>query len=168
METVGIFYQCENAGDIEHIEVDATITFGAVKALLIEKQDLTKHDLTPEFRLFPEDGDEPTDEDALISEFVTSVGLKLHLSRCRKIKVRVHYNGQTAEREFAPGATINMVRQWVTESGFGISKVEAGELKLQLVGTKNRPSSNRHIGTFAKCPDCAVEFDLVTDEKIQG
>ena len=163
MNVVEVFYQCESTDDIDHIEVDATITFGEIKTLLVEK-----HSLAPEVHLFPEDGDEPADEEALISEFVTSVGLKLHLSRCRKVKVCVHYNGQTAEREFAPSATISTVHQWATEDNFGIPKVDASELKLQLMGANKRPPANRHIGVFAKCPDCAVEFDLVTDEKIQG
>ena len=163
MKEVEVFYQCESVDNIEHIEVDASITLGGVKETLVEK-----HGLAPEFRLFLEDGDEPADEEVLVSEFVTSVGLKLHLSRCLKVKTRVHYGGQIAEKEFAPGVTIDMVRQWAAESGFGISKADASELKLQLVNTDNRPSANRHIGTFAKCPDCAVEFDLVPDERIQG
>lgn len=163
MKEVEVFYQYESVDNIEHIEVDASITLGVVKETLVEK-----HGLAPEFRLFFEDGDEPADEEALVSEFVTSVGLKLHLSRCREVKVRVHYSGQTAEKGFAPGITIDAVRRWVAESEFGISKADASDLKLQLVNTDNRPSANRHVGAFVKCPDCAVEFDLVPDERIQG
>ena len=163
MKEVEVFYQCESVDNIERIEVDADITLGVVRETLVEK-----HGLTTEFRLFFEDGDEPADEEVLVSEFVTAVGLKLHLSRCRKVKTLVHYGGQTAEREFAPGVTIDTVRRWAAESEFGIPKVDASELKLQLVNTDNRPSANRHVGAFAKCPDCAVEFDLVTDERIQG
>ncbi len=163
MKEIEVFYQCESVDNIEHIEVDAGITLGVVKEILSKQ-----HGLTPEFRLFFEDGDEPADEDALVSEFVTSIGLKLHLSRCHEVKARVHYSGQTAEKEFAPGITIDVVRRWAAESEFGISKADASDFKLQLVNTDNRPSANRHVGAFAKCPDCVVEFDLVPDERIQG
>ena len=163
MQSIDIFYQCGERREIEHIEVDPDSTFAMLKSELIER-----HGVEPDAALFHEDEDEPIEVNIQVVEYLTPVGVKVHLNRCHCIKVGVNFNGETIEREFGPGTTIARVKRWVTEDKFGIPTNEAGEHVLQIVGEFDRPPAGTHVGTLAHCPDCAVMFDLVTDEKVNG
>lgn len=163
MKTIDLFYQGEGLGEIAHLELEAEVTFAALKALLAEK-----HGALQDAMLFLEDQDEPFDDSTLISEYAGAQGLKIHIHRCRHIEVAVTFNGETVDRRFPPSATIARVKRWAAERKFGMSDDEAGEHVLQISGTHDRPAPGTHIGTLTDGKVCALGFDLVADERVNG
>lgn len=163
MKTIDLFYQGEGVGEIEHLEIDAEATFATLKALLAEK-----HGIGPDALLFVEDEDDPLDDDGKIKERASDRGLKVHLSRCRHVEVSVTFNGETIDRKFAPGATVARVKRWAAERKFGMTAEEAGEHVLQISGTHERPAPGTHIGSLTNRKTCALAFDLVADERVNG
>jgi hypothetical protein len=163
MTTIDLFYQGDGLAEIEHLEIAAEASVADLKARLIEK-----HGCPPETLLFLEDEDEPLDDAQMAKARGTGKGLKLHLNRCRHIAVSVFFNGETVDRKFAPGATVARVKRWAAERNFGMTDEEAGEHVLQIAGTHERPAPGTHIGAIAQRKTCAVAFDLVADERVNG
>ena len=163
MTGIDIFYQGESLSDVQHIEINPEHTFGALKALLVEK-----HGLTTEVLIFLEDSDEPVDEVLLVSAHCGHAGVKMHVHRCRHVEVAVTFNGETVHHHFGPGTTVVRVKTWAAERKFGMTPQEAGEHVLQIAGTKDRPDPGTHLGTIAPCPACKIAFDLVPNERING
>lgn len=163
MKNTDIFYQAEGVRDIGHLEMPAETTFGEVKKAIAKK-----HGLDGECVLFVEDADEATADDSVLGKHDSERELKVHVHRCREVKVGVTFNGKTVHHVFRPAATIAKVKKWAAEKKFGMTPEEAGEHVLQISGTKERPAPNIHIGTLANHPRCNVEFDLVPDERING
>ena len=81
--------------------------------------------------------------------------------------VKVTYSGRVVQQVFGPGRTVGAVKIWAAKE-FGIPREDAAELVLQLTGTQDQPDVDVHIGTLAACPACAVAFDLVPNQRIQG
>ena len=163
MKTIDLFYQGESVAEIQHLEVAADATFGTVAARLREK-----HGLDAEALLFAEDGEEPLADDVLVRDQAKAAGVKVHLHRCRQIDVAVTFNRETVNRRFAPGATVARVKQWAAVKKFGMTEEEASEHVLQIAGTHERPSPSTHIGALTNRKTCALAFDLVPDERING
>lgn len=163
MKTIDLFYQGEGVGEIEHLEIAPDTTFAQLKARLVEK-----HGGSPDALLFAENDDDPLDDAQTVKERTDGKGLKLHLHRCRHIAVTVTFNGETIDRKFAPGATVARVKRWAAERKFGMTKEEAGEHVLQIAGTHERPAPGTHIGALATPRTCALAFDLVADERVNG
>ncbi len=107
MDHVNIFYQGEGIADIEHLEIDSDDTFAALKTTLCGK-----HGLSTETLVFIEDNDEPVDESASVRGCAGAAGVKVHLHRCRHVKVTVTFNNETVEEAFAPSATIARIKRW--------------------------------------------------------
>jgi hypothetical protein len=163
MKTIDLFYQVEGLAEIQHLEVTAEASFGDVAARLREK-----HGLDAEAVLFAEDGEEPLDDNAPVRDLAKAAGVKVHLHRCRQIEVAVTFNREAVDRRFAPGATVARVKQWAAVKKFGMTEEEAGEHVLQIAGTHDRPSPSTHIGALTNRKTCALAFDLVPDERING
>lgn len=163
MASVDFFYQGEGLSEIGHIEVRHDHSFGAVKALLIDK-----HKLPPDVFVFIEDSDEPLDEVLIVREYVGPAGVKAHLHRCRHIEVTVTFNAETVSHHFGPGTTIARVKRWAAEHKFGMTEEEASEHVLQIVGTHDRPSPGTHLGALTSYPNCRLAFDLVADQRVNG
>ncbi len=163
MKTIDLFYQAEGVGEIEHLEIDPDTTFADLKARLIEK-----HGGGTDAFLFVEDENDPVDDKQTVQDRAGGKGLKLHLNRCRHVAVSVTYNGETIERKFAPAATVVRVKRWAAERKFGMTDEEAGEHVLQIAGTHERPAPGTHIGALAPRKSCALAFDLVPDERVNG
>ena len=161
MTSIDVFYQGEHNREINVIEAVLAETLGDVKRRLAER-----HAILAEALIFIEDGDEPLDETVVIETIVVGESAKLHLHRCRHIKVTVAFAGTRKEREFAPSATVARIKTWAAEA-FGLSPEDAGEHLLQIAGTHDRPSPATHVGALAG-PDCKVAFDLVPDERVNG
>lgn len=162
MDKIEVFYQGEGIGEIQHFEADSGDTFSAIKAKLC-----AKHGLASDTVLFLEDAPEPIDEKGLVREQARPAGIKLHLHRCRSVKVSVTFNGKTVEEAFAPSTTVARVKIWAARQ-FGMSEEEAGEHVLQIVGTHDRPRPGTHIGSLVVCSTCRVAFALIPDERING
>ena len=134
----------------------------------IDNLDLTalKHQLDAEFgpgELFLEDQDEPLAHD---HEFASG-GIFLHYNRCKRIDVTVRYAGKTFKHGFAPSVTLKKIKHRV-EKKLDIDAADAIELSLQIAGTTDRPDEATHVGSLASSPTCAVIFDLVPSDRING
>ncbi len=138
-------------------------TFANLKAILIQK-----HGLETDVLIFLEDCDEPLDELLLVREHTGHVGVKVHVHRCRHVEVAVTFNNETVHHPFGPGTTVARVKHWAAEHKFKMSPEEASEHVLQIKGTHDRPAPGTHLGTLAACPKCAVAFDLVPDQRVNG
>ena len=163
MKSIDLFCQGEGIGEIVHVELALEATFGLLKARLAKEYRIPKDAL-----LFIEDEDEPVDETAFVKDRVTATGLKVHVHRCRHLKVTVMFNGKTAENHFSPSTTVARVKGWAAEKEFGMSEDEAGEHVLQVAGTHDRPAPGTHIGVLTDGKADSVSFDLVPDERING
>ena len=163
MNSIDLFYQGEELGEIKHLEIEPDATFAVLKARLAEK-----HDLRPDVLVFLEDEDEPIGDDVALKEHATLKGLKVHLHRLRQVKVTVTFNGKTVERLFGPSATVARVKRWAAEHEFGMSEEEAGEHVLQIAGKHDRPAPGTHIGALSDGKVRALAFDLVPDERVNG
>ncbi|MGJ4903156.1 hypothetical protein ACQR0V_16435 [Bradyrhizobium sp. HKCCYLS2058] len=163
MKTINIFYQGEGVAALEHIEIGDHETFGALRAELAKK-----HGLGADACLFIEDEAEPVADEVPIASKAGRAGVKVHIHRCREIKVTVHFNGKSVHDKFAPGATVASVKQWAAIRKFGMTEEEASHHHLQLAGTTIQPDPGTHIGTLATSGKCAAEFDLVSTPKVNG
>ncbi len=163
MKTIDLFYQGDGVAEIEHLEVAADASAADLKARLVEK-----HGCAADTLLFLEDEDEPLDDAQLAKARGGGKGLKLHLNRCRQVDVLVFFNGETVDRKFAPSATVARVKRWAAQRKFGMTDEEAGEHVLQIAGTHERPAPGTHIGAISQRNTCAVAFDLVADERVNG
>lgn len=163
MAEFGIFYQREGSSQIEHMSLDGSATVGQFKEAVARAHGANSAEL-----VFIEDTEEPLVDTQAIETFAGPRGVKLHVNRCRRVAVTVHFAEKTFERAFAPGATVAKVKRWVAEVELKMSPEEAGEHMLQLAGSTERPRPNTHIGTLTSCPKCSVSFDLVPDQRVNG
>ena len=163
MKVIDLFYQGEGIGEIMHAEIESDATVAALKAYLAEK-----HGFLEDVFVFLEDENKPIGDEILLKEYATPAGVKVHLHRFLKIKVRVTFNGKTVERLFGPGTTISRVKRWAAECEFGMSEEEAGEHVLQIAGKYDRPAPSTHVGALYDGKVRALPFDLVPDERING
>jgi hypothetical protein len=163
MKPIDIFYQGSHGGKVDHMQVDAADTVGAVKLRIIQK-----HGGETDLLIFLEDHDEPVDEACTVESIAQGNTAKVHVHRCRHVAVSVAFGGKSVTREFGPGTTIAHVKRWAAEKEFGMSKEDAGEHLLQIAGTHDRPAPGTHVGALAKCPQCRVAFDLVPDQRVNG
>lgn len=161
--TLTVFYQGEGIRDVQCVDVESETTFATLRVLLVEK-----HDLVADVLGFLEDGDEPLAADDVLKRHSTPRGLKLHLHQRRRVGVQVTFNGRTVKHRFPPSATVGRVRRWAAETEFGMSREEAGEHVLQIVGTHDRPSMGAHVGALTDPGSLIVAFDLVPNERING
>lgn len=163
METIDIFYQGHGIREIEHIEVRRDHTVAMIREILIES-----HGCHAETLIFIEDEETPLEHHLIIGEICVHNTAKLHLHRCRQVEVTVVFAGTPKSKKFAPGATVDRIKHWAAITEFHMTEPEAGEHRLQLAGTHDRPNPGVHVGTLASCPDCQVKFDLVPDERVNG
>jgi len=163
MKFIDLFYQGEGVREIAHLELESDATVGTLKARLAEK-----HGAFDGALVFLENEDEPLSDAVRVAERASDKGLKVHIHRCRHVEVTVTFNGETVEWRFSPSATIARVKRWAAEKKFGMSEDEAGEHVLQLTGTHDRPAPGTHIGSLTDGKVCALSFDLVADERVNG
>lgn len=163
MKSIDIFYQGENIAGIEHLEVANDCTFGDLLARLAGQ-----HGLSSDVLIFIEDDERPVEHGVHIAARGGDRGITVHVHRCRHVNVAVTFNNTTKEHLFSPATTVGHVKQWMAEHKFDMTKDDATEHLLQLAGTTNRPSPSTHIGTLTDGKTCAVAFDLVADERVNG
>lgn len=163
MKNISIFYQSEGITALEHTEIAENETFGALRAALA-----TKHGLGEDAALFVEDETDPIGDDVAVASKAGRAGVKVHLHRCREIKVTVHFKDRSIHDKFAPGTTVARVKHWATIRKFGMTEEEASHHHFQITGTTDQPDPGTHIGTLVTSRKCAVEFDLVSTPKING
>ncbi|MER8674600.1 hypothetical protein [Mesorhizobium sp. M0037] len=163
MDNIDIYYQGETIRSFEHLEIGAEEAFASLQSLIAKK-----HGISDKAFLFVEDEDDPVEAKAKVRSKAGRSGVKVHIHRCRKVEVVVHFKDKSFHDAFAPGATIARVKHWVAVRKLGMTDEEASHHHLQVTGTTNQPEPSTHIGTLVEHPRCRVEFDLVTTPKVNG
>jgi len=171
MSSLTIFVQGEGKREIRMLELPLNATVedlvsAAVAQGIVSPQPGGEGD---DITVHAEDGDTPLPAAATLE----AVGLgnhgSVHLSRCTRVSVIVHYNGQEHSASFGPGVPVHRVKGWaVGKKGFKLDPVDAAEHVLQLVGTSDRPDEDVHIGSLVGRVGCNVAFDLVAKVRVEG
>lgn len=163
MKPIDIFYQRENIAEIQHLEVAGAITFGELRVRLVKQ-----YALPPDTLLFVENDVRPVDNAVSVGARGGERGLTVHAHRCRHVNVAVTFNNKMTEHLFSPASTVGHVKQWMAMHKFDMTKDDASEHLLQIAGTTSRPSPSTHIGALTDGKTCAIAFDLVADERVNG
>jgi hypothetical protein len=157
-----IFVQSPILDDISVIQMDSDASPESIHAACMEL--LPEKFRQDDFELF----DEVDDDNEEQSELTSSKNEKhFHLGRCHKVKVTVRYAGRTVEKNFKPLATIERIKRWAVKE-IGITPEDANELVLQLAGSDEQPSRDRHVGCYVSDGGCEVVFDLVRAYTVNG
>lgn len=115
-----------------------------------------------------EDADESLDPERTLAESGVNEGAQVHVSRCRRVDVRMRYGGDDKNRTFSPAATIARVFDWATgKDGFNLSAAERAKHTLQVCGQKTQPDRADHVGSYAD-GECKACFDLAPKERFEG
>jgi hypothetical protein len=166
MAGIQIFIQAEGVRDIRMLDVPRNASVRDVVTAAAAQGFLAAAD--GKAAVFAEDVDEALPLDATLEAAGIGHRGSVHVHRCRKVAVSVHFNG-TKSRTFAPGTTVHRVKEWaVSKQGFNLSPVDAAEHVLQVTGTNDRPDEDVHIGTLVSVPNCALELDLVAKVRVEG
>jgi hypothetical protein len=164
MEDVHTFVQGEGFPQMVILPHRAGITAAGVKQQLTDKYPASG---VSEMLVFPEEGEEPVEDNERVPTDADGQ-VRVHVHRCRHVSVTVKFAGETADRRFSPATTIARIKRWAALKAFGLSEDDASEHVLQIAGTVTRPEPDTHVGTLVHCPDCAMTFDLVAIERING
>lgn len=124
-------------------------------------------EIDEEFILFHDEDDEPIEwHDHKRPDHIKH-GAKLHLTRCRKIDVTIHYLEKTVHHKFAPGARVRRVKAWAVDH-FKLAERDAAEHVLQVCGSTDRPPTDTPLHKLVKHGHCELCFDLVPDIRVEG
>ena len=93
-------------------------------------------------------------------------GGRIHVTRCKHIKVPVHFLDKTDEHEFPPGARVRAVKAHAVRA-FHVTPKDAADHVLQLCGSTVRPASDTPLHELTK-DSCTVCFDLVPEKRVEG
>lgn len=163
-----LFVQGEGIADIQLVRVAEQSTLrellGKFSSVFTDTEVASA---TDEFIFLLEDSERELASDKSLKELGIKNRERVHIHRCRKIKVSVNFNGKEAAETFPPSKTIAKVKRWADKE-FGIEGVDATEHALQICGTAKRPDDDTHLGTLARRPNCQVCFDLVPKKRVEG
>ena len=157
MSTVRVEVEIEDHKAVEVIEVEG----GSLDAVLKEVRALAALE---DLHVFERDHEEP-----IGVEIEKQRVLSLHGHRCRKVLVKVHWNHETREREFAPAGHIHRVLLWsISKKGFNLDDTAKAKANLILPGTDEPLPKDAVIGRFAKHGDCALTLELTLKDFTNG
>jgi hypothetical protein len=92
---------------------------------------------------------------------------RIHLTKCHRIAVSVHYTHGTHSKDFPPGARIKAVKNWAVAQ-FNVPALDAAEHVLEIHGTKDRPNPSEPLSILVHGDGCKLVFDLVPDIRVEG
>lgn len=124
-------------------------------------------DFDEELEAFMDEADSPVSHDAKITVEGLKHGSRIHVTRCKKIKVTVHYMHRTIDRAFAPGTRVRTVKQWAVRE-LKLNPTDAGEHVLQLCNSTTQPPTDAALAELVNGRSCDVCFDLVPEKRIEG
>ncbi|KJC58422.1 hypothetical protein UP10_26190 [Bradyrhizobium sp. LTSPM299] len=158
-----IFIQAEgNAGVTE-----AEIMIPATVRDLHETFKTHGIDFDKELEAFVDEADSPLPHDAKTTVDGLKHGSRVHVTRCKKIKVTVHYMHHTIDRTFAPGTRVRTVKQWAVRE-LKLNPTDAGEHVLQLCNSTTQPPTDVALAELVNGRSYDVCFDLVPEKRIEG
>jgi hypothetical protein len=97
----------------------------------------------------------------------TKHGVRIHITRHRRIEVKVHFLEKTIERAFSPGARVRKVKEWAAKE-FHVSHKDAAEHVLQICHSSVRPVSDTPLHALLHDRSCSICFDFVPEKRVEG
>lgn len=164
MKTIKLFVQAEGNERIELIELPQ---IASVKDILLSAQSKGISVLSDGVLLFDEDNEDPIDSTLSLEMAGIKDRAKIHIHRCRKIDIVIHFKAEEVQKSFPPSATVAKVQKWAAHK-FLPNEVDRTEHELQICETDTRPSPNTQIGALVRDGNCTLCFDLVPTERIEG
>jgi hypothetical protein len=114
--------------------------------------------------VFERDKDEPVGR-----EIENRKALSVIVHRCHKVQVKVHYEHNTKEHDFAPSATIFRVLLWaISKKAFNLDDTAKAKANLMLPKTENPLPKDSVIGSFVKHGECHLTLELTLRDFTNG
>ncbi len=160
MSKLIVFVQVQGTPGLTEVELEEATREGldaalAVKGLRGEDGD----------SVFLDEDEEPLKDEGKIEGL--KAGSRVHVARCRKIKVTVHFLEKTAEKSFGPGVRVRRVKAWATRQ-FKLEEQDAVEHVMQLCNSTERPKTDTPLHELTDGKTCSVCFDLVPEIRVEG
>lgn len=158
-----VFIQVQGRPGIVEAEIPMPATVGDV-------HDALKHlgiEIDGDMAIFVDESERHEREDRKAQIENVKRGCRIHVTRCRKIDVTVHFLNKTIERVFPPGARVRAVKQWAVRE-FKINPTDAGEHILQLCNSTKQPPTDTPLAELVQDRSCDVCFDLVPEKRVEG
>lgn len=115
-----------------------------------------------------EEVEEPLDPGITLIEAGIHHRHHVHRGRCRRISVKVRYNGDKND-EFPPTVTIRRVFEWATgEKGFDLTPAQKATHVLALPDADYYLDWDVHIITLVAPGTCDLVLDLAPKERFEG
>jgi hypothetical protein len=164
MPNIQLFLQSEGNRRIELVQIDAE---APVRDLLaFANLPRSSEETSVGAIVFGQHSESPLDLDITIRAAGVDDKHRIHVHRCHKIEVTVHFNEVTEKFHFPPSATVDRVKRHFVDK-IHMSPVDATEHVLQLCGSSDRPEPDNQIGALVSCA-CSLCFDLVPIKRVEG
>ncbi|CAI9418934.1 hypothetical protein ANOBCDAF_04421 [Pleomorphomonas sp. T1.2MG-36] len=163
MTKANIFVQVQGKLGISDLEITTPITVGGLHDALKE----LGIDVSDDMEIFIDEADEAETKNRMAPIKELKHGARIHVTRCKKIKVTVNYLDQSADHIFAPGKRVRAVKKWAV-SHFHINATDAGEHVLRLCNTNTQPPTDTPLAELVSGHECSVCFDLVPEKRVEG
>jgi hypothetical protein len=161
-----LFVQGEGIADIQLVRVDEQSTLRDLVGKLGSA--FTEADAAADdFVFLLEDSERELASDKSLKELGIKNRERIHINRCRKVKVSVNFNGREIADAFSPSKTIAKIKHWADKE-FDINGVDRTEHALQICDTAKRPDEDTHLGALVRHPNCQICFDLVPKKRVEG
>ena len=164
MSNIQLFLQFEGNRSIELIQLDGDAPGREILAAAVRLGFAESH--LKDAHIFGTEGDAPLKLEVPLSKQGIGDKQRVHVHRCRKIEVTLHFNELTELMQFPPANTVDHVKKKFVHA-IHMSPVDATEHVLQLCGSEDRPEPDTQIGTLVSgC--CSLCFNLVPIKRIEG
>ncbi|HEY8949464.1 MAG TPA: hypothetical protein VIM56_11315 [Rhizomicrobium sp.] len=163
MNKVTVFIQTHGRPDIVEAELAVAATLGELHDLLATSGIA----VDAETVIFIDEAEEHLSGERHHPVHGLKHGSRIHVGRCKRIAVTVHFLHKTAEHHFPPGARVRAVKAWAVHK-FEMDPKDAAEHVLQLCKSTDRPSSDTPLHQLVHGHDCALCFDLVPEKRVEG
>ncbi|HKX50765.1 MAG TPA: hypothetical protein VJQ48_10090 [Candidatus Binatia bacterium] len=158
-----VFIQAHGRPEIVEAEIAIAATLGELHDVLAASGIV----LDTETVIFVDEADEPLKGEHTHPVHGLKHGSRIHVGRCKRIAVTVHFLDKTEERPFPSGARVRAVKEWAVRE-FKMDPKDAAEHVLQLCKSTARPSSDTPLHQLIHGHDCTLCFDLVPEKRVEG
>lgn len=164
MENIDVFVQVQGDTRTEIITLPEGETVDALVRAVAQKSLPVPADGG---LVFVEEDEEPVAGNLTLEAAKIKHKSRVHIHRCKRIEVTVHFKDKTEKRDFAPSATVKRVLKWALDE-FIKHGADQADHALQLCESEDRPNVDIQIGALVKDSHCQLCFDLVPTHRVEG